>query len=128
MPRVLIIDDESGIRLALQRWFSRQGWMSVVAEDGEEALAMIRAARTNEVARLDVVVCDLHLPKLSGIELYAVLQDEDPSMIERLILTTGDTVADASAGGALSTHHHVLQKPFEFSALRSMLQSIVPEA
>lgn len=128
MPRVLIIDDESGIRLVLQRWFSRQGWMSVVAEDGEQALTIIRDARTNGAARLDVVICDLHLPKLSGIELYAVLHNEDPSIIERLIFTTGDTVADASVGGVLSTHHHVLQKPFEFSALRSMLQSIVPEA
>jgi DNA-binding response OmpR family regulator len=125
---VLIIDDEGGIRLALQRWFARQGWSSMLAEDGEQALAMIRESREHEASRIDVVICDLHLPKLSGIELHAVLLDEDPAMIGRLIFSTGDTVADASVGGVLSSHRHVLQKPFEFSALRSMLQTLVPEA
>ncbi len=128
MPRVLIIDDESGIRVALQRWFTRQGWTVVLAEDGEQALAIIREARTHDAERLDVVVCDLHLPKLSGIELHAMLQQEEPALIERFIFSTGDTVDDASGGGVLASHAHVLQKPFEFSALRSMLQSIVPEA
>jgi DNA-binding response OmpR family regulator len=123
----LIVDDESGIRLALQRWFVRQGWTALLAEDGEEALTMIRAAREDHASRLDLVICDLHLPKLSGIELHAVLQVEEPAMIERLIFSTGDTVTDAMAGGVLSSHPYVLQKPFEFSTLRSMLQTIVPE-
>jgi CheY-like chemotaxis protein len=125
---VLIIDDESGIRAALQRWFARKGWITVVAQDGEEALTVIRASGDDDASRLDVIVCDLHLPKLTGIELYAALQTESPDILDRLIFTTGDTVADAERGSVLASHHHVLQKPFELSALRAMVQSIMPEA
>ena len=38
MPRALVIDDEPGIRLALKRWFERQGYTVLEAADGEAAL------------------------------------------------------------------------------------------
>ncbi len=127
MPRVLIIDDEPGIRFALQRWFTRQGWGVLEAQDGEDGLAMLRsAADHDDTARIDLVVCDLHLPRLSGEALYAILRDERPSLVERMIFSTGDAVTGAPPRSVLATHPHVLQKPFELAALRTLVDRIHP--
>lgn len=126
MPRVLIIDDEPGIRFALQRWFTRQGWTVLEAGDGEVGLARLRECSDEDDSRIDVVICDLHLPKLSGEGLHACLRDERPAYVERMIFSTGDAVAAAPADSIIASHPHVLQKPFELSALRVLVQRIVP--
>ncbi len=125
MPRVLIIDDESGIRFALQRWFSRQGWTVLEAADGPDGLSLLRQARDEDMtSRIDLVLCDLHLPGLSGDQLHATLLREHPEMIPRMIFSTGDSVVSAPVGSVIATHPHVLQKPFELSALRALVAAI----
>ena len=44
-----------------------------------------------------------------------------------MIFSTGDAVASAAAGSVIASHPHVLQKPFELAALRTLVQRIVPE-
>ena len=127
MPRVLIIDDEPGIRFALQRWFTRQGWLVLEAADGEDGLARLRDSSDDNDTRIDVVICDLHLPKLSGEDLHALLRHERPAVVDRMIFLTGDAVASAPAGSVIGSHPHVLQKPFELAALRTLVLRIVPE-
>ncbi len=129
MPRVLIIDDESGIRFALQRWFARQGWAVLEAPDGPAGLSLLRQACDDDpVARIDVVLCDLHLPGLSGDELHSTLLREHPEIIPRMIFSTGDPVVSARPGSIIATHPHVLQKPFELSLLRTLIDTIHPAA
>ena len=125
MPRVLIIDDEPGIRFALQRWFTRQGWTVLEAGDGEAGLARLRESSDDDDSRVDLVLCDLHLPKLSGDALHARLRVERPAVIDRMIFSTGDAVASAPADSVIASHPHVLQKPFELSALRTLVERIV---
>lgn len=127
MPRVLIIDDEPGIRFALQRWFTRQSWDVLEASDGEAGLSLLREASDDDQAsRIDLVVCDLHLPRLSGEALHALLRDERPALVDRMIFSTGDAVMGAPADSVLTTHPHVLQKPFELAALRTLVDRIHP--
>lgn len=123
MSRVLIIDDEPSIRFALRLWFERQGWAADEANDGAEALALLVAPAVSH-KDYDVIVCDLRMPGMSGAQLHARLKTECPAMVERLVFTTGDDVASPPVGSILGSHQRVLQKPFEFTALKQLVESI----
>jgi DNA-binding response OmpR family regulator len=125
VPHVLIVDDEPGIRFALKRWFERQHWTVSEAGDGQTATAQLLSSDDDGESRVDLVICDLHLPLVSGEELLQRLSVERPGMLARLVLSTGDAVAHAEPGSALSVHPHVLQKPFELATLRTLVQAIV---
>ncbi|MEO7362477.1 MAG: response regulator [Gemmatimonadaceae bacterium] len=126
MPRVLIIDDEPSIRFALRRWFERQGWMADEATDGANALEMLlsQSADADSGDSYTVIVCDLRMPGMSGSQLHDRLKTDRPALIARLVFTTGDDVASPPVGSVLGSHERVLQKPFEFTALRELVESI----
>jgi len=126
LSRVLIVDDESGIRFALKRWFERQRWTVEEAGDGERALEMLRASSEEGDTRFDVIVCDLHLPRVSGEEIVRTISQDRPALAARVILTTGDAVHDAMPGSVLAEHPHVLQKPFDLITLRDAVHRIHP--
>ena len=65
--RVLIIDDEPSIRMALRRFFTRRKWEVDEAGDGATALRALLAADAPDYA---LVISDLKMPGLSGIALH----------------------------------------------------------
>ena len=123
MPRALLVDDEPGIRIALRRWFERQGFVAVEAADGRQALDHLMAAKDVEDTP-DVIVCDIHLPGISGDELLRRLCEDRPALVARVILTTGDSVDYAAPGSVLARHPFVLQKPFELATLKRMVDRV----
>ncbi len=124
MPRVLIVDDEPGIRIALKRWFERQQWVVLVASDGQSAMDLLLTSADDTDARLDAVVCDLHLPVMSGEAIVRALLDERPVLARRVLLTTGDAINDAEPESILAVHPHVLQKPFDLATLQAAVERI----
>jgi CheY-like chemotaxis protein len=124
LPRVLIVDDEPGIRFALKRWFERQQWTVVEAQDGHDALELLHATAEDGENSLDLIVCDLHLPGVSGEEIVQWLRTARPAHARRAIITTGDAIEDAAPGSVLATHEHVLQKPFDLGMLRTAVERI----
>lgn len=127
LPRVLIVDDEPGIRFALKRWFERQHWTVSEAGDGQTAMTQLLASDDAGENRVDLVICDLHLPLLSGEELLRRLLASRPAVAARVILSTGDAISDAAPGTALAIHPHVLQKPFDLATLKALVASVVTE-
>ncbi len=67
-PSLLITDDDSAFRETLQDVFEPQGYRTFLAADGEEALAIVR---TREV---HLVLLDMHMPKLTGLETIRILK------------------------------------------------------
>ncbi len=128
MPSVLIIDDEPGIRFALRRWFERQGWKVEESGDGEDALTRVRSVSDDGEDRYDLVICDVNLPKRSGASFVSALRADRPAMAERVILSTGDDVEDAAPGSMLQSYPHVLQKPFDLSTLRALVERVARPA
>ena len=126
LPRVLIVDDEPGIRFALKRWFARQHWTVSEAGDGQTAITQLLASDDAGDSRVDLVICDLHLPGVSGEDVLYTMMSSRPAVAARLILSTGDSVSEATPGTALASHPHVLQKPFELATLKTLVTTIVP--
>jgi CheY-like chemotaxis protein len=81
MARILVTDDDRDVRQALVRMLTGAGHDVVQAEDGGAALAAYRAHRP------DVVITDMYMPAVDGVEVVARLMDEFPDA--RLIVMSG---------------------------------------
>lgn len=125
--RVLIIDDEVTIRIALRRFFSRMGWDVEEASNGESALHLLDHDDEGDGTRrrYSLVVSDLRMPGLNGMEMYDRLKSSRPEVLERLIFSTGDLVSEEAAEFVRTTDCVVLQKPFELAALRELVERMV---
>ena len=125
-PRVLVVDDESTIRIALRRFFTRLGWIVDEAGDGGSALAMILNDRSQRATPpYSLVVSDLRMPGLSGIELHDRIQRDAPEVLPRLVFSTGDLVSNEAADFARETSCEIIEKPFEFSKLRATIDRVL---
>ena len=125
-PRVLVVDDESTIRVALRRFFTRLGWHVEEDGDGGSALAMILNDRSQRATPpYSLVVSDLRMPGLSGIELHDRIERDAPEVLPRLVFSTGDLVSDEAADFARETSCEIIEKPFEFAKLRETIERIL---
>ena len=91
IPRVLLIDDEAPVRAAMRRFFERKGWRVDEAGDGSEGLDLLLTAELGKP--YDVVISDLKMPGVSGIELHRRLASSHPALLRRLVIATGDTAS-----------------------------------
>lgn len=113
MAHILIVDDEPSDRLLQQRILERHGHEVITAEDGVEALLDLR---TKEV---DLVITDLQMPDIHGLELISVLRDQSPRPTVVVVSGTGpDQLAMAKAVGAQFT----LTKPVYAEQLISIVE------
>src|SRR5205809_7293416 len=90
--RVLIVEDEEGVRGPMARYLTRRGAVVDQAADGIEGLTRLRAQPA------DVVLVDLRMPRMGGIDLFAQLEDEHPDMAARVLFLSGDVSQLAQAG------------------------------
>jgi len=125
-PRVLVVDDESTIRVALRRFFTRMGWEVEEAGDGGRALEMILHDRSQRsTPPYSLVVSDLRMPGLSGIELHERIEKDAPEVLPRLVFSTGDLVSEEAADFARETSCEIIEKPFEFTKLRATIDRVL---
>ena len=125
--RVLVIDDEDVIRHAVRRWFTRRGWDVHEAANGRAALDMLVVREREHMARLepDVILCDLRMPGMTGMDLHERLRVERPDLMARIIFSTGDVVSPDAAAFLAGTECPVLEKPFELEVLASTVDRVL---
>ena len=121
---VLVIDDEASIRTALTRFFSRRGWMVHEAVDGSAGLERLLATAAPDYA---IIVSDLKMPGLSGIELHDRLALVRPDILERCVFSTGDAASSEVLSFIERSRCTVLQKPFELATLDELVSRFVAE-
>ncbi|MGH7591298.1 MAG: ATP-binding protein [Gemmatimonadales bacterium] len=120
--RVLVVEDEPAIRLALRRWFARRGWEVVEAFDGDDGLARCLAA---PVGGYDLVLTDLKMPGISGVELVDRLAMVRPDLHARVIIMTGDVASPQVAALIGRTDRPIVEKPFSFDSLAAAVEQVV---
>jgi two-component system NtrC family sensor kinase len=126
--RVLVIDDEAPIRIAIRRYLERRGWQVEEASDGLEALELLglNGAATSRTDRYDAIITDLKMPGITGIELHDRLAASDPAGLEKLVLITGDTASNEVADFVARVRQPLVQKPFDMRALADLLERSAP--
>ncbi len=115
-PMLLAIDDEPGILTLVER-FGRSLQFNVVCHDGAgDVLAQI------DQLRPDVVLVDLHMPEINGLEVLRAIRDLDPDCAVVLMTAHAsvDTAIEAVKRGALD----YLTKPLDFDRLRELLTTV----
>jgi CheY-like chemotaxis protein len=114
MPRVLVVDDEEMVRSAMAMVFRIKGWTAQQAGDGSEGLARARETRP------DVIVCDLNMPVMDGIEMLTELRRDAALVTVPVIVISGRldplSVESAKIAGATA----FLAKPFDIRELVSV--------
>jgi len=116
--RVLLVDDEPFIGTSLQRLLG--GEHDVIAvSSGHEALARIGAGE-----RFDLILCDLRMPAMSGMELYDRLRAEAPEMAERMVFFTGAAFTGDIRAFFSRVTNELLEKPFDPSALKALVRRL----
>jgi DNA-binding NtrC family response regulator len=109
MPKILIIDDEKSIRNTLKEILEYENYAVDQAEDGPSGLDMLIKNK------YDVVLCDIKMPKMDGLEVLSRAQDVAPDAAFIMISAHGsiDTAVDATKKGA----YDFLQKPPDLNRL-----------
>ena len=117
--RILVIDDEPQLRNALRRML-REHDVDVFG-DAREALERI----TRDGARYDVVLCDLAMPKMSGLAFFEALAAAAPRLRDRFVFLTGGSSADTLERiEALGVD--VIEKPFDIDDVRRVIAAHAP--
>jgi signal transduction histidine kinase len=113
--RLLIVDDESGLVVALCRVLHAEGYTTTGAGSGPEALDALRAATVDEAAGYDVLITDLTMPDMDGITLLRAAQAIDSKLVTIVMTGHGtiDTAVEAIKSGALD----YILKPFNLDVI-----------
>ncbi len=111
--QVLIVDDEPNLRKILSAQLSRDGYDVMTAEDGEQGLALLRENH------IDMVITDLKMPKVDGMQLLREALSEMPDLPIVMITAHGtvDTAVEALKLGAFD----YLTKPFDKDEVRQIV-------
>jgi len=109
--RILVVEDEEVLRGMVARVLGQVGYQVDTSPDGMEALEKI------DSLHYDLIICDVRMPRLSGIELYKKLSGGNSKMIRRIMFITGDTISGETIGFIEANDIPYLGKPFEIQEL-----------
>ncbi len=115
---ILVVDDEPHILHYMQATLESWGHEVVLAHDGSQALK--RAL----MQPFDLIICDLRMPRLGGREMFHTLARMHPTVADRIIFATGDTVRGDTLQFLEELGRPFLQKPFKLDALRRVLAGV----
>ena len=113
--RVLVVDDDRGVCDALATALSIEHEV-VAAQSSPEALALIAAGD-----RFDLILCDVHMPEVSGIRLYQQLLAAAPALAARVIFMTAGTFTQRGRDFLAAADRPLLEKPLDLAAVRALL-------
>jgi CheY-like chemotaxis protein len=113
MPRILIADDDVAIRRLLDRLLRIEGYETVTASNGREALDEI------EREAPDLLLLDLMMPIMSGWEVYHHLRAEGPARLPIIVLTAGQRLSRAQTD---LPDAEVIAKPFDLEFLLGVIK------
>ena len=119
--RLLIVDDEPGIREVLEAILSGDGYDVKTAGNGTEALEQVRNRE------FDLILSDLMMPGMDGEQFYDILQREKPAMAKRIVFVTGDTVSLKSRTFLERTGCRWLSKPFNIRDVEEVVSRQLDE-
>jgi two-component system NtrC family sensor kinase len=116
---VLVVEDEAALAAAVAEGFADAGFVVDRAGDGEEGLA--RIARRS----YDLVVCDLKMPRVDGIQFYRAAAAANPALARRIIFVTGDVAGTDAERFLEETGCRWLAKPFRLADLLRTARDVV---
>jgi DNA-binding NtrC family response regulator len=116
---ILVVDDESGVRRLACQALQRAGYATIEAEDGAEALKILECA----APPIRLVLSDIRMPKLDGVQLERSCRDRWPAL--PVLLMSGEVTRDWVVRLVREGAHQVIRKPFQPDTLVEAVRSIL---
>jgi PAS domain S-box-containing protein len=120
--RVLVVDDEPHVTTALQRALGSEHEIST-AHNARDALRMLEQDR-----RFDVILCDVMMPGMTGMDLYAELGRASPDMAGRVVFMTGGAFTPRAVTFLREVPNQKIGKPLNLEELRMLVTQRAVEA
>jgi len=117
--RILVVDDEPTILTFLKKVLGGEGYDVETAGSGEEALKRIGSEEYG------LILCDVKLPGLSGIEIYEQIGKVVPSLQKRVIFITGDVISADTREFLKETRVPYVTKPFDIAKLKKEVRRVI---
>lgn len=117
LPTILVVEDEAKVAAFLRRGLETQAYQALVAPDGATARRLLGEHS------VDLVILDLNLPDISGLEVSQSIRQQRPSL-PILMLTALDATADKLAGFEAGADDYLV-KPFEFLELLARVKALL---
>ena len=115
-PKILIAEDDSGIRFALSETMSHIGAEVMMAENGQQALELLRQHQ------VDLVITDFDMPHLDGLKLIEKVREFKPAL-PTVLMTAMPTIDERTAKAAGATAY--LEKPINIDKLISVVEGLL---
>ena len=109
--RILVVDDEPAICTSLKRLFSRQHAVSTVTS----AMAALELFNAGE--RYDIVLCDLMMPEMGGLDLFDEVTRVAPDQAARFVFMSGASLSAQVSAALSKLPNTLLHKPFDMRRL-----------
>jgi PAS domain S-box-containing protein len=116
--RVLVIDDEPGIRGALKRIL--RAHEVVEADSGEQGLTLLATDQ-----HFDAILCDMMMPRVSGMDVHRWLLEHHPQLARKVIFVTGGAFTPNTKEYLETVDNLRIEKPFDATNLRKMVAKYV---
>ena len=115
MEKILVVDDEQSLREVLSIMLTRAGYAVTIAMDGEEAIELLQ----KEI--FDLVITDLRMPKVDGMEVLKAVKSASPETVVLIItaFATADSAVEAMKQGA----YDYLTKPFQVDEVQLIIRN-----
>jgi signal transduction histidine kinase/ActR/RegA family two-component response regulator len=118
--RLLIVDDEVLVARAVRRVFDKE-FRVEIALDGQSALDKLRNTD------FDVVLCDVMMPGITGLDVYRQVRSENEVLARRFVFATGGLFSQELSDNVKRLSNMIVEKPFDPAELRRVILAAVPE-
>jgi len=119
MARILIAEDEEGLRSLVARALSQDGHAVTTANDGAEALDLLE----REHGAFELLLTDIRMPIMDGIALALAAARDHPQVA--ILLMTGYADQRERASGLDALIHDVIAKPFSLATIRNAVRDAI---
>jgi two-component system chemotaxis response regulator CheY len=118
--RVLVVDDEADVRKSVRLILSKAGYDVVEAEDGEAGVSAIK--RGDNPFALSVIICDLNMPKMSGMEAITYFRYHFPHA--SVIVLSGEVTSERAGLLLVQGVSNILSKPINQETLLAAVKKV----
>ncbi len=127
MKRILSVDDEMPILKCFQRVLGGRGYDVLITTDPDEGLALM------EKEHLDLIMLDISMPKMNGMDVYRLLKKNKKDMIPVLFVTAHPGAFSMESNAMVETwqkefadgNTDILYKPFDINVLAEKVESLI---
>lgn len=117
--RILLVDDHKNIRILLTELLSSMGYQVSQAKNGEEAMKLV------EIGPIDLVMTDLKMPGMDGIELTLAIRRVKPDLV--IIVYSGYRFIDTAPAALKAGANEYITKPFLQTKIKQVVERLLKE-